>query len=512
MDSLENDDQLTIVNRSTEHRISKKLIRKIPYFEKMLSHNLKESKENKVELDFDEQTFQIIFDWAASNYNFIMIEMDYIMGLCELADYFGLDWISKQCITYFDDNFSIEHLPFVIPKINVTSKCINSGALNAFICRYFLKLANTIFWFEYPIETIEYICALDLMIYSEYQVFEVIMRWINIKADSRKCHLEGLLKLVRWCHLNEEDLSKIKENELLKSSGLEPIFCAPRKVNCDCIFNRTKQNFFIMIEELDSRGLQINVLDNNFKQLVSQVIQEDASISSNLFHDEHISDITYNSGMTAIRIDWKQNKYKYIAPFVSYIQVKKWLTKLQQGDPFTANHGLPGEIRNGFLLLEAAKHFIPIYIENSCLRLLSGTIYENYKDFHQISQYKATLVDNRIYLLSDGNLCEYVFAQSTFFRLDNVKLNWSHRIQEFRFEYSLLTSSPAGDKIILIDKYTKNYICIDLNTKRKSKGRMISYCYADGQKESKTLLTLTSAFLPLTTIRTCLNSKSNSDK
>ncbi|XP_015794380.1 uncharacterized protein LOC107370934 [Tetranychus urticae] len=259
MDSLDTDDQLTIVNRSTEYRISKKLISKIPYFEMILSHDCSKLRTNKVTFDFDEQAVKSIMAWIKRETTIITIEMNYVFDLYELADYLGLDVISKECLKYFEDNFTIEHLPSFIPKVTKTSKCISSAALNAFICRYFLRIkdlysdsiddSRKAFWLEYPIETIEYICALDLMICSEYQVFDVIMRWVNFKAYSRKCHLVELLKLVRWCHLSEQDLSKIKENGLFKSSGFEPIFCSPRKVNCECTVNRTKQNFLIMIEK-----------------------------------------------------------------------------------------------------------------------------------------------------------------------------------------------------------------------------------------------------------------------
>uniref|UniRef100_T1JY87 BACK domain-containing protein n=1 Tax=Tetranychus urticae TaxID=32264 RepID=T1JY87_TETUR len=454
MDSLDLDDQLTIVNRSTEYRISKKLIRKVPYFEKMLSHECLESKENKVELDFDKQTLEIILSLVKSDYTVITIEMNYVITLYELADYLGLDWISKECITYFNDNFSTENLQNVIPQVTKTSKCINSGALNAFICRYFLKIANTTFWIGYPIETIAYICALDLMVYSEYQVFDAILRWVNYKVDSRKRYLERLLKLVRWCHLNEGDSSKIKENELFKSSGFKPIFCTPRKVNCNCTFNRAKQNFFIMIEKFEkSTDLRIKVLDNNLTQLFSQVIKHDPCLPSELFHDEHISDLLFDTRRNSFQIDWKRKKFMWFCPPQPYTQL---------------------------------------------LKTIDGNI-------GHLKQCKATILKDKIYLLTNKRVL-YEFK----IEVDNnlLRRTWSQRLWDDKFSFSntLLTPNPAGDKIILIDKVTKKYICFDANTKMISKGCMITYSFADGQKESNSLYTLTSTFLPLKTIRTCLNS------
>ncbi|XP_015794266.1 uncharacterized protein LOC107370826 [Tetranychus urticae] len=502
MDSLNTDDQLTIVNRAQEYRISKKLISKIPYFEKMLSHECLESKENKVELDFDKQTFEIILNWIRSNYSFILIEMDYVMDLYELADYFGLDWICKECIAYFKENFSMAHLPFVIPKATATSKCINSGALNAFICRYFLKIANTTFWSKYPVETIEYIniCALDVMVYSEYQVFNAILQWAYFKARS---HFKRLLKLVRWCHLNEQDLSKIKEDGSFKSSGFEPIFCAPQKVNCDCTFNRTKQNYLVMIEKLDDKDLLIKVFDNNFTQLLSHAIKQDYSISSNIFHDEHVSDILFESGTGPLRIDWKLNKYVWMSSHGSFIELlKRIYGNSEQGTHLNTYFGNTENMQDGFKLLEGAENFILIYLKEREMHYFSRPIYENYNMFSHLYQCKATTLNNKIYLLTNKRML-YEFEIG--YRM--LKQTWSQRLCEdwFVFDSTLLTSSLAGDKIMVIDTNTANYICFDINTKASSKGRMalLLFCVR--------ITRLLPTFLPLNTIRTCLNSNRNSE-
>ncbi|XP_025018506.1 uncharacterized protein LOC112539916 [Tetranychus urticae] len=527
MDSLDTDDQLTIVNRSTEYKISKKLICKVPYFEKLLSHECLESKEDKVVLDFDEQAFKLIMDWVRSHYAFILIEMNHAISLYELADYLGLDWISKMCITCFSDNFSTKNLPTVVPKVTATSKCITSGALNAYICRYFSKIVNTTVWLEYPIETIEYICALDLLVYSEYQVFIAVLKWVNYKADTRKAHLKGLLKLVRWCHLNEQDLSKIKENELFKSSGFEPIFCAPRKFNFNCNFNRAKQSYFVMIEKLNStvpkqdpvpkyqspvtyEDLRINVLDNNMTQLFSQVIKYDGSIPLKLFHDEHVSEIFFESKSHSLRIGWNQNKFTWVSRG-HYPQLLKRITGNFEDETHLIGNLVPGEnFEDGSILLEGSENFIMISIKKRRLHYFVRPTYENYAKFLSLHECKATILNDKLYLLSNA-LDLYEFEID--FNNNALRRTWSHCLwnDEFRFENLLLTSNPAGDKIICIDKLTKKFICFDVNTKVSSKGRMITYSYADGYKESNSLFTFTSTFLPLNTIRTCLNSKSNSE-
>ncbi|XP_025018313.1 uncharacterized protein LOC107370477 [Tetranychus urticae] len=382
MDLLEMDDQLTIVNQSTEYRISKKLIRKVPYFEKMLSHECLESKENKVELDFDKQTLEIILNLVESDYAIITIEMKYI--------------------------------------------------------------TNTTFWIGYPIETIEYICALDLMVYSEYQVFDAIMRWVNYKVDSRKRYLERLLKLVRWCHLNEQDLSKIKENELFKSSGFEPIFCAPRKVDCNCTFNRAKQNFFIMIEKFEkSTDLRIKVLDNNLTQLVSQVIRHDPCVSPKLFHDEHVSDLLFDTRKNSLRIDWKRKKFMWFVPPQPYTQLLKTIDGNIGYGTHLSGDLEPGEkIEDGSLLLEGDENFGLIYIHAGRLHYFSRQPYINYIMFPSLNQCKATILNDKIYLLTNKRkLYEFKIEVNN----KVLRRTWSHRLwhNKFSFTNTLLTSNPA---------------------------------------------------------------------
>uniref|UniRef100_T1JY86 BACK domain-containing protein n=1 Tax=Tetranychus urticae TaxID=32264 RepID=T1JY86_TETUR len=505
MVSLEADDQLTIVNRSMEHRISKKLIRKIPYFESMLSHDVLESKENKVILDLDEKTFKLILDGLDCDYSFI--KMDNVINLCTMTDYLGMEWVSDECLKYFHDKFTIENLPVIIPQVTTTSKCINSGELNAFICRHFLKITNLyidkgnrywdrkIFWLEFPIETIEYICALDLMIYSEYQVFDSISYWIRKAIDSRKCYFERLLKLVRWCHLNEQDLSKIKENELFKSSGFEPIFCSPRKVNCDCTFNRTKQNYFFMIEELDGTDLRIKVLDHDFLQLVNRVIQLDDSITSRLLHDEHISDVVLDSGRQIIRIDWIQNKYRLFDPSDYYIEIfdRCIIEKSQDAEHYLRL----SKTGNGCSFFDDNQKFSLISMEEGYLRWFLRPNPESFEKFDEHS-FLVTVLNNDIYLLSS----DLTFIKLKVFNSDKeLKLDYRYKSLNKKWEFKnlILTSSQANDdRVILVDKASKDFICFNVNTSDWSSiGRLIN-CYSP--EDSKKLFSFTSAFLSLNTI------------
>ncbi|XP_015794406.1 uncharacterized protein LOC107370972 [Tetranychus urticae] len=503
----ETDDQLTIVNRSLEYRINKKLIRKVPYFEKMLNLGLKESKENKVVLDFETKAFKSILSWI--EIGLILIEMDCVINICIIADYFGLsDCLIDDCFTYFHDNFSIEYLPVIIPQVTSTSKLINSGTLNAFICRYFNKIVNSPVWLHYPVETIRYICALDLMIHSEYQVFDAIMHWANFKADSRKCYLKELLKLVRFCHMEDKDLSKIKENEFFRSSGLEPELCKP---NCNCNIDRTKQGCFVIIVELSDKNLRFEIFDSDFRPLVNQVMQPDESMPLFILHNEHVSDISFDSGRKIIRIDWKQNTYRLLdfSAYRSYHHViHRCIYEAQQASAnccVQTDYGASLEYE--FSFLEANEKCILVRNDSCYFRGWKNpsTRYINYLYDDNRHTYLATILDNIIYMLNGS----FEFFQFNIDRdLEFKKIKLQSFEENLKFSNLVLTSKQANDdRVLLIDKTTKDVLCFNVSTQQwKPVGRIIDRKgkSTDSQKESNVLKAFTFGFLSTDSINLCL--------
>uniref|UniRef100_T1JYA9 BACK domain-containing protein n=1 Tax=Tetranychus urticae TaxID=32264 RepID=T1JYA9_TETUR len=518
MDLLETDELLKIVNQSTEYQISKKLIREVPYFGKLLSHECLESKESKVELDFDEQAVKLFLNWI--EFDHVLIEMKNVINLCTMIDYFGMDNnLINDYTTYFHDNFSTTHLPAVIPQVTPTSKLINSGALDAFICRHFLKIAGTKVWLNYSVETIEYICNKDLVIHSEMQVFNAIMKWGNFKPYSRKEHLETLLKLVRWCHLDDKDLDEIKENDFIKSANVEPIFCTPIQCDGECSFNRINQYYFVLIEELDGTDLQIKVLDRSFMSFIKRVIQLDESLPLHLLHNETVSDIIFDSGRKMIRVDWNQNKYRLLDlnDYKShYHKINKGIlektdysldTYCTFADKYTFEGSLL-EFNEKFILVAenlisrepALGEFSNCYSINLfCWTAPADSRIETFFRSSDMN-YLTTILNNKIYIMKDR--CELIQ-----FNIESQEMKKFRRKGTSDLSDLILTSMPVhDDKVILIDKSTKVVECFNVNDEEWTPfGLMSNICTSTGdQRKSNKLLTFTSASLPINTIRSCI--------
>ncbi|XP_015783777.1 uncharacterized protein LOC107361459 [Tetranychus urticae] len=307
----ESGDKLTIINGSKIYRVSKKFIcSSIPYFESMFCSDLLEAQENKVELDLDEHSFDCVLNWIHSDS--VQIEMESVITLLDVADYLLLNDLSEDCYSYFHAYFTIEHLPVVIPQVTKTSKLINSGALNTFICHHFLKIAKTSIFLNYPVETLEYICKLDLMISSEYQVLEAINDWIKFKAGLRKEYRLQLLRCIRWRYAGTDISSKILDVPYIATiQDVDEILCSPSSSKLECTSNRTKQCLLISIQRINDMCLNIRVLQSQFWLPIGYFNLDD-SMSLEFVHGENISDVLYDCGTKGVRIDWEGKKFCWL--------------------------------------------------------------------------------------------------------------------------------------------------------------------------------------------------------
>ncbi|XP_015783784.1 uncharacterized protein LOC107361462 [Tetranychus urticae] len=511
---MESEDQeLIIVNRKCEYIVSKKLICSIvPYFEKMFCCDLLESKENKVQLDFDEHVFDALLDWIHSE-SFVM-QMEIVISFYEAADYLMINEpLFQPCLAFFHENFSIEHLQVVLPQVTKVSKLVNSESIERFICRHFLLIANTNTFLEYPVEIIEAILKLDLMVHSEYQIFESIMEWVNKKADYRKEFLPKLLDCVRWSFMGLDDLSKVKDNELIK---ILPNFDSIITSNADCEFNRSRQNFFISIQEIDGAVLRIKTFDNEFFCLSIGDFTRDDTMPLEYFSGEHTSDILFDSGTKGIRIDWVKKTFRWLNFEVKgktyYSQIYGLIYKFFRASCFRfincyledKDAKLPNDITSEEkLLLESNGKFIVIgktFHEKKWFGLFPverPSWFNNFAD-HDHSVH-ATVLDKVVYILTK----DLEFIQ---FNYETKCFNKSEPFKDEKWDFNdlILTSHQTNDdKVILVNKSSgKVYFFNIKEQKWLQKYRIMN---VSSKSSSDTmfhkLISFTSAFLPMKVIK-----------
>ncbi|XP_025018516.1 uncharacterized protein LOC112539921 [Tetranychus urticae] len=267
-----------------------------------------------------------------------------------------------------------------------------------------------------------------------------------------------------------------------------------------------------MIEELDGKDLGIKVLDNKFVQLMNRVMKLDESMSLRIFHDEHISDILFDSGRKVIRIDWNQNKYKLFDSVIPYYEA---LHALIIRSDFTEYDGLEritdvlkSKRVYGNLFSEGSEKFILVCGQYDGLFYSLTPKPESMIKSSCPDSFLATVLDNNIYMLSS----DLEFIE---FKIDSInntlKRTYVHHLWSKKFKYVnlILTSSPAyDDRVILIDKITKDFFIFNINTRKWSSAIRMTNCFSDDkQKGSNKLFTFTSAFIPWNLISTYINLK-----
>ncbi|XP_015783133.2 uncharacterized protein LOC107360923 [Tetranychus urticae] len=512
MDAEDNncDQRLKIVNRNREYYVSKKLIcSSVPYFEKMFCCDLLESKENKVELDFDEHVFNSILDWIHSESFFL--QMEDVISFYEAADYLMInERLFQPCLAFFHEKFTIKHLPSVLSQVTKVSKLISSGSIENIICRYFLQIVNTDIFLNYPFETVEAILKLDLMVYSEYQVFDSIIKWVK-KADSRKDLLQQLLNCVRWCFMDADDLSVVENNELIKAL---PNFKAIISSNVEYEFDRCKQRYFVSIQQMDET-LRIKLFDDQFFCFTIGDFTQDDSISLEIVHGEHISDILFDSGTKGIRIDWMNKTYRWldfkVAGNTYYSRFIKFIVEFPDiGRGFScyldAQDGtLPYRINyNEHFFLESNGRFILIgktKDEKKWFGIFS-VIHKNwfniFKDHNH--SFHATVLEPVVYILTK----DLEFIQ---FNHETKHFNKSEPFKEekFNFDDLILTSHPKNDdKVILINKSTGAIYVFCINQKEWiEKYRIMNMHFSSNSSGSpiNKYIAFTPAFLSMKVIK-----------
>ncbi|XP_015783192.1 uncharacterized protein LOC107360989 [Tetranychus urticae] len=498
------EEELIIVNRKCEYYVSKKFICSVvPYFKKLFSGDELESRENKVTLDFDESAFDALLNWLHSG--LFVMQMDYVINFYAAAKRLRISKrLFKPCFEYFHKNFTIKYLPLVLTQVKKSSKLINLEVIDIFICRHFLKIANTDTFLDYPVETLEHILKLDLMIYSEYQVFESIRKWVNKNTDSRKEFLSKLLRLVRWSFMDPVGLSKIKENEFIK---------ALKKF--DSGFNRTQQNFFVSIQELDHYSkIRINIFDKDLFCLPIGDFTLDDTMPLELFHGEHISDILFDSGKLGIRIDWNQKTFIGL----NIDNGETYYTKMHQSivnfqddrreyscylddqatelpDDTPANEYLLLEYNDGFVCIGETlddKRFFGIF------PVTDPNWFIDYPDHYTLH---ATILNNTVYLLT----ANFLFFQWNMETRSYNEIELVKGVDKLAHNKLILTSLPTeDDKVILVDKSTGKFHVYCIHEKKWFEKYQIFNVNPDSKDsyfDFDKLVAFTSTFLPIKNIK-----------
>ena len=312
---MNDEETVKIVNRSDSYIVSKKILcSEIPYFEKMFCCDLIESHSSEVTVDHDEDAFHNVLNHVMNDH--LMLNMELVIPTLHVADYLMMDNLQNLCIPYFRGNFNIKELPKVLKylsSVNYQMGLINNQMIDNFIKRHFEQISNTRSFLNFSAEIIEYICRLDVIIDSEYQVLDAIIRWIKVNEDERIIYKDQLMKCIRWKYLNGEDKEKIKLNNF--NINFDKIMEESKHSDYD-IKNRVMIKFLVTIYKLSATEIQVLVYKNSTRWINYGKFTLKNDLCCNLITNESsITDIIYDDGIKGIRLDWKEKKFKYLILF-----------------------------------------------------------------------------------------------------------------------------------------------------------------------------------------------------
>ncbi|XP_015791089.1 kelch-like protein 6 [Tetranychus urticae] len=193
---------LIIVNNDKEYHVHKIILSSfIPYFDKMLSSGLAESKSSRIELKHPTKIFDLIIDWAYCQP--INVTKENALGLFHLSDYLDIPDLANESLSFLFDHFSNEVVVEIDHWINQIATLKARQLIDQYICENFCDIITTKSFLGYEVDTVHYMINLnELNINSEVQVFEAIIRWITINAKERLVHLPKLILALDWSSID----------------------------------------------------------------------------------------------------------------------------------------------------------------------------------------------------------------------------------------------------------------------------------------------------------------------
>ena len=199
-------DVTLVVEDGQEFRAHKDVLSEAsPFFEKLLSSDMKESKEGVVRLEmFSESVMAATLDFIYTG-RVSILTPEIAQGLIVMADYLFLpnlkskaeevvmqNWNASDCIStyYFAVLYQYEELlsrsrQFILANFSALAKT-----------EAFFNLSNT--------EVKMWISSDEINVSAEEDVFEIILAWINRDRGERKKYFAELFRQVRLVYVSRD--------------------------------------------------------------------------------------------------------------------------------------------------------------------------------------------------------------------------------------------------------------------------------------------------------------------
>ncbi len=187
------------------------------YFKVMFSTEMRESRSERVKLQGVTGTGlrkMVEFAYTGS----LRITLDNLEEVLAAASHLQITEALDLCVSFMEKAITIDNCVDILNMSELYSLAACGTIARNFILENFEALADSP---QYSKLTSGQLCQLlaenSLRVVSEYKLFELVLRWINVDRTDRDCHTAELMNFVRLPLLSGEELvEKVSVVELMQ--------------------------------------------------------------------------------------------------------------------------------------------------------------------------------------------------------------------------------------------------------------------------------------------------------
>lgn len=188
------------------------------YFQALLYGGLRESLENRVDIDDTEpHIFQLLFNYCYTGViESTDLELNTIFKLLEVADKYGFTELQKDLIRGISSSLTIDNILICLTEahyFNLTE--LKESALN-FIDKHALQVVNKKEFKDVSRDLVEEMCLRDSFYLRETELLDALLSYVEEIKLSYKEARKFLMKVIRYWLIPLDDYKrKFKDKELI---------------------------------------------------------------------------------------------------------------------------------------------------------------------------------------------------------------------------------------------------------------------------------------------------------
>uniref|UniRef100_T1JZY2 BACK domain-containing protein n=1 Tax=Tetranychus urticae TaxID=32264 RepID=T1JZY2_TETUR len=107
--------------------------------------------------DLNESCFESVINWLYSKW--IVINIENFKSMLEVSSHLKVESIKNSCFTFIERNLTAEKTHDLLKNCRDENFLQNFVVFNSFLSRHFLRIMNSEYFLEFPLEVVKYILS-----------------------------------------------------------------------------------------------------------------------------------------------------------------------------------------------------------------------------------------------------------------------------------------------------------------------------------------------------------------